>query len=116
LWIGSSYGAKRKVLMAGFLVLAAMMIWNAGLGAYTAGVQWKFWAGPTDCSGPLNDLRGPGGLMNQLQSISVVRCDQAAWRLFGISLPGWNGLVSGLLSALAMLGARAAYRQPDDER
>ena len=113
LWLGTSYGAARKVLVAGFVVIAAMMVWNAGLGAYHAGVEWKFWAGPNDCSGPLNDLGGKGGLLGQLKSISVVRCDQAAWRLFGISLPGYNVLVSLGLAALAALGARAAWARGD---
>ena len=109
LWLGAGHGAARKVLVAGFVVIAVIMLWNTGLGAYHAGVEWKFWAGPTDCSGPLNDLRGGGGLLSQLKSISVVRCDEAAWRLFGISLPGWNVLVSFALAAIAAAGARSAY-------
>ena len=62
--------------------------------AYHAGVEWHWWAGPTDCTGPLTDLRAGGSLLNQLQSIHVVRCDEAAWRFLGISLAGYNALIS----------------------
>jgi disulfide bond formation protein DsbB len=106
LWLGSGHGASRKVLLAGFGALAVALLWNAGIGVYHAGIEWKFWAGPTDCTGPLNDLRGPGGLLNQLKSISVVRCDEAAWRFLGFSLAGWNVLVSLGLAALAAHGFR----------
>ncbi len=112
LWLGSNYGATSKVLLAGFGVLVVAMLWNAGLGVYHSGVEWKLWQGPTDCSGPLNQLGGKGGLLNQLQSISVVRCDEAAWRLFGISLSGYNVLVSLAEAALAAHGFVAMWRRP----
>lgn len=113
LWLGARYGASRKVLMLGFAVVAAAMVWDAGLAAFHAGVEWKFWPGPTDCSGPINPLGGTGDLMKSLQSIRVVRCDEAAWRLFGISLPGYNVLVSLVMAAAAVWGAKAAYARSD---
>jgi disulfide bond formation protein DsbB len=113
LWLGASYGASRKVLVAGFTVIAAFMLWNAGLGAYHAGVEWKFWPGPTECSGPINNLSAPGGLLNQLQTISIVRCDEAAWRFLGISLPGYNVLISLALAAAAAWAARGAWQRRD---
>lgn len=115
LWLGATHGAARKVLLLGFLVIAALMLWNTGLSAYHAGVEWKFWAGPTDCSGPLNSLGSVGGLMQKLQSIRVVRCDEAAWRVFGISLAGYDVLVSLFLAAVAGLGAKAAWARPVEE-
>ena len=76
------------------------------LAAYHAGVEWHWWQGPTDCTGPLTDL-SKGSMLNQLQSVSVVRCDEAAWRLFGISLAGYNVLISLALAAIAWCGMRA---------
>ena len=99
--LGAKHGASGKVIAAGLIVLAAIMLWNAGLGVYHAGIEWKFWQGPAECSGGLAPLGGPGGLLRQLQTATVVRCDEAAWRLFGISLPGWNVLVSLAHAALA---------------
>ena len=109
LWLGSEYGASRKVIVAGFVIIALAMLWNSGLAVYHAGVEWKFWPGPSDCSGPLNNLGGPGGLMSQLQNIHVVRCDEAAWRFLGISLAGWNVPLSLGLALLGAWGARGAY-------
>jgi disulfide bond formation protein DsbB len=108
-WLGSEYGASRKVIVAGFVVIALAMLWNSGLAVYHAGVEWKFWPGPTDCSGPLNNLGGPGGLMGRLQNIHVVRCDEAAWRFLGLSLAGWNVPLSLGLALIAAWGARGAY-------
>lgn len=108
LWLGAGFGAARKVMLLGFAAIAVAMLWNAGLGVYHAGVEWKLWAGPTECTGSLNNLGGAGGLLKQLNSISIVRCDEAAWRFLGISLAGWNVLLSLALSATALLGLRGA--------
>jgi disulfide bond formation protein DsbB len=116
LWLGAHYDAARKVMLLGFFAVTAFMLWNAGLGAYHAGVEWKFWPGPTDCSGPLDDLGSGGGLLDQIQKIRVVRCDQAAWRFLGLSLAGWNVLVSLGLAALGLWGARGALARPADSR
>jgi disulfide bond formation protein DsbB len=114
-WLGASHGAQRKVLLLGFLVITALMLWNTGLSAYHAGVEWKFWAGPQDCSGPINGLGSAGNMLKQLQSIRIVRCDEAAWRLFGISLAGYDVLVSLSLALVAAWGARAAWLRPEPE-
>jgi disulfide bond formation protein DsbB len=96
--------APRKLLTVGFVVIIVAAACNVVLSSYHAGVEWHWWAGPTDCTGPLTDLRAGGSLLNSLQSIHVVRCDQAAWRLFGISLAGYNALISLLLAAIAGFG------------
>lgn len=107
-WLGVSYGSSRKVLIAAMLVIAAAMFYNAGLGVYHAGIEWKLWAGPSDCSGPLQELGSTGALMRQLQDIRVVRCDEAAWRFLGLSLAGYNVVVSLALALIALWGANAA--------
>jgi disulfide bond formation protein DsbB len=96
--------APPKLLMVGFIAIMIAVACNAVLGAYHAGVEWHWWAGPTDCTGPLTDLRAGGSLLSQLQSIHVVRCDEAAWRFLGISLAGYNALISLLLAVIAGFG------------
>ena len=49
-------GASPALLIGGLALLALIALGNAGLGVYHAGVEWGFWAGPTDCSGPVLDL------------------------------------------------------------
>jgi disulfide bond formation protein DsbB len=113
LWLGAGHGASRKVLILGFVVIAAFMLWNTGLAAYHAGIEWKFWQGPTDCSGPIDKIGSVGNMLNQLQRISLVRCDEAAWRFLGISLSGYDALVSLFLAAAAVLGAKAAFARQE---
>jgi disulfide bond formation protein DsbB len=113
---GVAFGASRKVVVAGFVVIAAGMLWNAGLGAYHAGIEWGFWPGPQDCSGPITDLGGAGGILKKIETIKIVRCDEVQWKFLGLSLAGYNVLISLALAALAIWGARGAYgmaRDPD---
>jgi disulfide bond formation protein DsbB len=66
-----------------------LVLISGGIGAYQAGVEWQFLPGPAACTG------GPVVLTGSLDlNHAVVRCDIAAWRLFGISLAGYNALIS----------------------
>src|SRR6202051_2924741 len=110
--LGESVGASRKVLLLALLAIAAGMLWNTGLSAYHAGVEWKWWPGPRDCSGPLDSLGSSGGLLRDLQSIHIARCDDAAWRFLGLSLAGYDVLISAALAAIAGWGVLAGRKQP----
>ena len=66
---------------------AILMIALSGLiGVYHAGVEWKFWPGPPACTG--------FGYVPGSADFRIVRCDEAQWRLFGISLAGFNAIIS----------------------
>ena len=108
--LGDQVGASRKVLMAALVAIALGMLWNAGLGVYHSGVEWKWWAGPQECSGALEGLGSAGGLANRLESFNVVRCDDAAWRFLGLSLAGYNALISAALVVIAAWAAAAEWR------
>ena len=101
--LAAKLGAPRPVLIAGFAALALAMAIGASLGAYHAGVEWHFWAGPQECSGDPNFGRS-GSLLDQLDKVIVVRCDAAAWRLFGVSLAGYNVVISAALVCVALWG------------
>ena len=104
LGIAAFVRAPRALIVVGFLAIIAAMLVSTALGAYHAGVEWRWWPGPTDCSGPMTDFTTNGPLLSQLQSIHVVRCDEAAWRFLGLSLAGYNVLISLALAAIAALG------------
>ena len=94
------------------LALAALgFLYNSGLAAYHAGVEWHWWAGPSVCSGGSGDIAA-GGLLDSLSGTKVVRCDEAQWRFLGLSFAGWNVPISLGLAALGfMAGARARTPQ-----
>ena len=100
--LGEQAGASRKVLTGALVAIAAGMLWNTGLGIYHSGVEWGWWPGPQECSGNLADLGSGGALADKLKTFSVVRCDQAAWRFLGLSLAGYNALVSLVLAGIAV--------------
>jgi disulfide bond formation protein DsbB len=102
--------APRQLIAVGFLAILLAALAGAALGAYHSGVEWHWWAGPTDCSGPVTDFTAKGALIDQLQSIRVVRCDEAAWRFLGLSLAGYNVLISLALAAIAAYGLFAPRR------
>ncbi|MGU3494608.1 disulfide bond formation protein B [Xanthobacteraceae bacterium A53D] len=101
----AAFGASRPgLLRAGLWLLAVLMLVDAGIAIFHAGVEWQFWPGPTACAG--------GGappvvtdIMSALKTTRVPRCDEAAWRLFGISMAGWNALIALGLTAVAVAGA-----------
>jgi disulfide bond formation protein DsbB len=99
--------APRPLLITGLALLVVIMLIGAGLGVYHSGVEWKFWPGPAHCSGAINNFGNAGGLMEQMNQTRIVPCDAAAWRLFGISLAGYNALISLALAAIAFWGIRA---------
>ncbi|MEX0307682.1 MAG: disulfide bond formation protein B [Ruegeria sp.] len=79
---------------------------TAGVGFYHAGVEQGWWEGPSTCtSGDIGGLSAEE-LMNQIMSAPLARCDEIPWEMFGISMAGWNAL----LSAGLMLIWIAAWR------
>ena len=97
-------GAPRPLLLLGLAVLVLAALANAWLGTYHAGVEWGFWPGPTDCSGPVGNLGSAGNLLERLDKVKVIRCDEVQFRFLGISLAGYNVLISLLMGAIAAWG------------
>lgn len=91
-------------------IVGLLFLGGAVLAAYHAGVEWKWWPGPTDCSAGAAAGGGEtaGNLLESLQTTTLIRCDEAAWRLFGLSLAGYNVLIS---LALAAVSLGAAFRR-----
>jgi disulfide bond formation protein DsbB len=83
--------------------LAVVFLVSAGLGIHHAGVEWGFFAGPSDCGGASAAPAGSvGDFFKQLETTRVVSCSEAAWRFLGLSLAGWNVVISLALSGLAL--------------
>ena len=101
----------RTLVLAGLAVLALAAIGNAVLGTYHAGVEWGFWQGPTDCTGPVGNLGSAGTLLERLDAVKVIRCDEVQWRFLGLSLAGYNVLISLAMAAIAAWGIAGSKRR-----
>jgi disulfide bond formation protein DsbB len=99
--VALSAGRSRAAAIV-FVLVALAFVANAALGVYHAGVEWQFWPGPAACSGSQAITTNAGGMLDALQNTKVVRCDQAAWRLAGISFAGWNVVASLLIVLLSI--------------
>jgi disulfide bond formation protein DsbB len=108
--LGISVNSSLKVLMLALLVIGGVMLWNAGLGAYHSGVEWGWWQGPQDCSGTAPNFGAGGSLIEQINRTRVIRCDEAAWRFLGLSLAGYNVLISLSLAGVGFWGAAAGWK------
>jgi disulfide bond formation protein DsbB len=106
----ASRNSPRGLVTAGLSGIALAMLLNSVLALFHAGVEWKWWPGPQECSGPLTDLSSGGDLLSSLTNLTIIRCDEAAWRFLGLSLAGYDVLVSLVLAAIAVFGAAAAWR------
>ncbi|HTW36741.1 MAG TPA: disulfide bond formation protein B [Rhizomicrobium sp.] len=89
-------------------ILTALLIAVSGaIGVYHAGVEWHFWAGPQACAGSAFHISGSLDL-----NAPVVMCDHAQWRLFGLSLAGYNAILSFALAATGLTLAARNRRSP----
>ena len=97
----STFAAPKRL----WIGLARLAILISGLiGAYHAGVEYKWWEGLTTCSSTAG-----GGSLEDILNAPLIRCDEAQWRLFGISLAGFNFLISTAtaIAIFALLARRA---------
>lgn len=92
------------LVASGFALLA-----GAGIAAYHVGVEQHWWAGTSACGSTGHAPQTLEELRAQVLAAPVTRCDEVAWSLFGVSMAGYNVLISLALSAFAFLAARSAY-------
>ena len=96
-------GLTRALLALGGLLMLA----GLGLAIFHAGVEWKFWAGPTDCTAvAMSITTDAGNLLGDLNAVHPPACDTAALRVFGLSFAGWNAIASLILMIIAFRGAK----------
>ncbi len=82
---------------------------SAGLAFYHTGVEWGFWPGPASCAA--SAVGGDVDLTSALaEGPSGPSCTEASWRLFGVSMAGYNMLASAGLFVLCLGAALAAAR------
>ncbi len=99
----------RRLVAFLFAVAAALMLYDAGLAAYHAGVEWRFWEGPAACAPTGAVGRAAHNLEERCEGQHAPSCTDATWHFLGLSFAGWNALLASGLALLAAYGAVRAY-------
>jgi disulfide bond formation protein DsbB len=96
-----SAGRPRARLLTGLAAIAIAI--SGAIGVFHAGVELGWWEGLTRCT-------ADGAMsLDELMNVPLVRCDQVQWSLLGISMAGWNAIIS-LGSALAIFALLGRHR------
>jgi disulfide bond formation protein DsbB len=95
-----------------FVLLAALGIAVSGaIGVYHAGVEAKIFQGFTTCTALISGGGSTADLLNQITHAPLIRCDQVQWSFLGISMAGWNAIISlggaALIAFLTVKSRRA---------
>jgi disulfide bond formation protein DsbB len=103
---------NRRASRAASALAAIIFLAGAVLAFYHVGVEQRWFAGPASCTAPALTAASVADLRAQLLGTPPVRCDEVQWSLFGISLAGWNLVMSLALAILAAIGAARLSRTP----
>lgn len=114
---GLALGAMLLVRAPGGARLRAISCWalalvflaGAGIAVYHAGAEWKFWPGPSTCSGAVSGVSASDlkAMLDPSAKLHGPACDKAPWVFLGLSMAGWNAVIS---LGLVVLSAAAALR------
>lgn len=90
-------GRTRALLMLAALAVLA----GAAIALFHAGVEQRWWQGFSECTAPA--VSGSAAdVLGQILAQPLVRCDAIPWSLLGISMAGWNAIISGLIGGAAL--------------
>ncbi len=99
---GMKIGGRVLPLLGALALLA-----TAGIGAFHVGVEQGWWEGLASCT--VNSMAGVSAadlLNTDIQVGGPVRCDAIAWQFGGVSMAGWNTVISLFLAAIWLRAAR----------
>lgn len=96
----------RPVTRLANALLVLVFLYGAVLACYHAGAEWKFWPGPASCSGGHATVSaGELGAFLNGAPMAMPACDRPAWVFLGLSMAGWNALISFALAGASALAA-----------
>jgi disulfide bond formation protein DsbB len=110
--LGAVVALRRPKLGALFaLACAAAFLIGAGIAVNHVGVEQAWWEGSAACTGvPAGAATTTDELRRLLETAPIIRCNEVQWSLFGISMAGYNVVVSLGLAVFAALNARSLIR------
>ncbi|WP_340148428.1 disulfide bond formation protein B [uncultured Sneathiella sp.] len=104
--------ALRKRMGAGFFLMLCALAFavTAGIGGYHVGVEQGWWEGSQECVGDTAKADSLQDLKAKIMSTPIVRCDDVAWSLFGISMAGYNFIAAAILAVFSFMAALSSYK------
>jgi disulfide bond formation protein DsbB len=103
---------RKALRVAVDLVLAVAFLVGAGVAVYHAGAEWKFWPGPSVCAAGGSASMGGLAAIAAGEAVKAPSCEDALWVFAGLSMAGWNALISLGLAALSLAAARHEASKP----
>ena len=84
---------EKKILANKFILIGLSITWIASsvAGLYHFGIEMNFWSGPDECSSSIDFSKD---LLKYLLNKSPIKCDEVMFKILGLSLAGWNALMS----------------------
>ncbi len=86
-----------------FFLIACAALSNAGIAGYHTGVELNLWPGPASCSAVTDNTLSGSEMLDILMQTPVVRCDLIVWSFLGLSMAGWNMVISLLQAIIALI-------------
>jgi len=106
----ASFAWPRLALVFMLIAITALGV-TAAIGVFHVGVEYHWWQGPQACSGSIPRGLSPEQLKKYLFGAKMVRCDETAWSMWGISMAGWNAILSAALAFLLATGVAGWVRE-----
>ena len=105
-WLFHQQDGKATKIGQGLVLVAGVaFLVGAGIAVYHVGVEQHWWAGPDSCTGGIAANGNIEEAVKRLMDAPVVRCDEVVWSLFGVSMAGYNVLLSLVLGIGALVSA-----------
>ena len=93
----------RPTIIFLLILCCILLVLEAGIAAYHAGIEYKWWQGATACTANVSFSGSVEDRLAQLMSVPVIRCDEAQWSLFGISMAGYNFFSATIIAVFAIV-------------
>ena len=90
---------EKKILANKFILIGLSITWivSSVAGLYHFGIEMNFWSGPDECSSSIDFSKD---LLKYLLNKSPIKCDEVMFKILGLSLAGWNALMSFVMSLI----------------
>lgn len=98
---------NRTMTRLSLIAVGVIFLWSMIIAGFHAGVEWKFWEAPPSCMASGEIIENPSDILDGIDHLESVSCTDAPWQMFGISMAGYNALVS---AGLALMSFAAAWR------